>query len=210
MTCAQIQQSAGWQQRFAAMLPTIVGYIVPAFRRLRPEAKEEAIAEAVANCCAAYARLAERGRESLAFATVLAGHAVAQVRVGRQVGGSLNSADISSTYAQRKQQFEVNRLDRYDWGENCWKEILLEDHTTPILDQVCFRLDFPCWLDTLPQRDREVAECLAAGESTSAVAERFGVSLGRISQLRRRLEKSWLEFQGENEEQEQRELLAAA
>ena len=206
----EAQEMVPWQQRFMDLLPTILNYVLPAFRRLRPEARQEAVAESVANAFTAYARLRERGKEDLAFATVLARYAVRQVFAGRRVGGSLNSGDISSTYAQRKQQFEVNRLDRYDWAEHCWREILLEDRSTPILDQVCFRLDFPCWLDTLPQRDREVAECLAAGESTSEVAEQFGLSLGRVSQLRRRLEKSWLAFIGEEEEKEQRELLAAA
>lgn len=210
MACAQIQQAAGWQERFTAMLPLIAGCLAAAFRKLPAEMRDEAIEEGIANCCVAYFGLVERGKENLAFGSALAKFAVRQVFAGRRVGGSLNSADISSAYAQRKQQFELNRLDRYDWAENCWKEILLEDRTTPILDQVCFRLDFPSWLDTLPPRDREVAECLAAGETTTAVAERLGLSLGRISQLRRTLEKSWLEFQGEHEEPEQMELLAAA
>jgi hypothetical protein len=51
---------------------------------------------------------------------------------------------------------------------------------------------------------------LAAGERTTDVARRFGVSLARISQLRRELERSWLAFQGEEAEREQMELLAAA
>ena len=58
------------------MLPVIIGYIGPAFRKLRPEAKDEAIAEAVANSCVAYFGLVERGKENLAFGTVLAKFAV--------------------------------------------------------------------------------------------------------------------------------------
>ena len=90
------QQSAIWQERFVALLPVILNYVAPVFRKLKPEAKAEAVQEAVANACVAYARLFERGRESLAFATVLARYAVSQVRAGRQVGGRLNIRDVSS------------------------------------------------------------------------------------------------------------------
>ena len=199
MARVQIQQAAGWQERFTALLPLIARCLAAAFRKLPPELRAEAIEEGIANCCVAYYGLVERGKENLAFGSVLAKFAIRQVFAGRRVGGSLNSADVSSDYARRRQQFEVNRLDRYDPIERCWKEVLLEDSKTPILDQVCFRLDFPSWLSTLTLRDREVAECLAAGETTSGMAERCGVSLGRISQLRRRLEKSWLAFVGEEE-----------
>ena len=207
MTCAQVHHSSGWQERFTAMLPLIASCLAAAFRKLPAEMRAEAIEEGIANCCVAYFGLVERGKENLAFGSVLAKFAIRQVFAGRRVGGSLNSADISSTYAQRKQQFEVNRLDRYDPVESCWKEVLLEDRSTPILDQVSFRVDFPSWLDTLPPRDRKIAEALAAGSSTTEVAERFGLTLGRVSQLRRKFEKSWLEFHGE---EEQIELLAAA
>jgi len=193
-----------------ALLPVIVNYLLPAFRKLRPEEKSEAVQEAVCNCWVAYARLVEQGRESLAFATVLARFAIAQVRSGRQVGGRLNIKDISSKYCQQRKRIRLGRLDRYDPVENCWQETIVEDHRTPILDQVCFRIDFPAWLDSLPPRDRKIAQCLAEGLSTTEVAHRFGLSMARISQLRREFEKSWLAFHGEEEEKERIALLTAA
>jgi DNA-binding NarL/FixJ family response regulator len=54
----------------------------------------------------------------------------------------------------------------------------------------------------LPQRNRQIAEALSLGHSTSAVAKRFKVSPGRISQLRNELQQSWLEFQGETSAKE--------
>ena len=84
---ARFEKKSNWQERFVALLPVILRYVTPAFRMLEPEEKAEAIQEAVANCCVAYARLVERGRESLAFATVLARFAISQVRTGRRVGG---------------------------------------------------------------------------------------------------------------------------
>jgi RNA polymerase sigma factor (sigma-70 family) len=204
------KKSTNWQQRFLALLPVIVNYVRPAFRELGPEAKAEAVQEAVANAFVAYARLVEQGRETLAFATVLARFAVAQVRAGRQVGGQLNAQDISSKYCQRRKRIRLGRLDRFDPQEGCWQETIVEDHRTPVLDQVWFRIDFPAWLDTLPPRDRQIAQCLAEGVSTSEVAHRFRLSPGRVSQLRREFEKSWLAFHGEEAERERRALLTAA
>lgn len=204
------KKPTNWQQRFVALLPVIINYVLPAFRQLRPEEKSEAVQEAVANACVAYARLVEQGRENLAFATVLARYAIAQVRAGRQVGGRLNAQDISSRYCQLRKRIRLGRLDRFDPVEGCWKETIIADHRTPVADQVWFRIDFPAWLVSLPPRDRQIAQCLAEGLSTTEVARRFGLSLARISQLRRELERSWLKFHGEEEEKEQIELLTAA
>lgn len=51
------------QQRFLALLSVIVNDVRPAFRELGPEAKAEAVQEAVANALVAYARLVEQSRE---------------------------------------------------------------------------------------------------------------------------------------------------
>ena len=61
------------------------------------------------------------------------------------------------------------------------------------------RIDFSDWLASLKRRDRRVAEFLANGESTTAAAQRFKVSAGRISQLRRELAASWTRFIGGEE-----------
>ena len=207
---AWFQKKSSWQQRFVALLPVILRYVTPAFHKLGSEAKAEAIQEAVANCCVAYWRLVQQGREGLAFATVLARYAVAQVRTGRQVGGRLNIKDVASNYAQYRKRFSVSRLDRFDAVEGCWKEVTLADDKWPILDQVAFRCDFPAWLKTLPPRERKIAQSLAEGSRATDVARRFSVSLARISQLRRKLERSWLAFHGEAAESERMELLVAA
>ena len=53
------------------------------------------------------------------------------------------------------------------------------------------------WFTTLTKRMKEIARDLACGYSTSEVAKKYGVTAGRISQLRRMLEESWAAFQGE-------------
>jgi FixJ family two-component response regulator len=59
------------------------------------------------------------------------------------------------------------------------------------------RLDFDSWLSTLSNRDRRLAEKLAFGETTGAVARKFRISAARVSQLRGELCASWHRFVGE-------------
>ena len=67
--------------------------------------------------------------------------------------------------------------------------MLIEDrHATPA-DLAASRIDFPAWLATLSRRDRRIALRLADGDAAGSVAQQFGISQGRISQLRRELHK---------------------
>jgi len=126
----EVQETVPWRQRFVNMLPAILKYLGMAFRTLTPEAKSEAIAEGVANSYVAYHQLVKRGKENLAFASVLARFAVSQIRAGRRVGGRLNAQDVSSLYAQKQKKFQMGRLDRFDPVEGLWKEAIVEDYKT--------------------------------------------------------------------------------
>jgi len=64
-------------------------------------------------------------------------------------------------------------------------------------DQVIFRVDFPAWQSTRSARDRQVIDYMMSGESTTALARRFGLSSARISQMRREFHDAWLTFCGE-------------
>jgi hypothetical protein len=179
------------------MLPAIRLYARIAFRNLGPEAREEAVEEAVCNALAAYVGLYRRGKVALAYPSVLARFAVAQTLDGRKVGGHLNCKDVSSGYCQREKGVVVERLDKFDKEDDQWIEAVVEDHRTPVAEQVAFRCDFPAWLASLPRRNRRIAQALSVGHTTSDVAKRFDVSAGRISQLRQELHRSWNQFHGD-------------
>lgn len=152
----------------------------------------------MANAFVAFSRLLDRGRRQFAFPSALARFAVAQVLDGRRVGGSLNGCDVSSEYARRRKQLQVQRLDLFNRYTAQWCEVIVEDYQTPIPDQVCFRIDFPEWLSRLPKRDRRLAEALANGDTTGEIASRFAISAGRVSQLRRELYASWERFHADD------------
>ena len=186
-----------WHGALLKMLPAIRRHAQIAFRHLRPEAREEAVQEVVCNACCAVARLAELDKLDLAYPTVLARYAVAQVKDGRKVGCKLNVRDVLSPYCQQRKEITVERLDKYDADEGCWIEVLVEDRHAGPAETAASRIDFPAWLDTLSRRNRKIAMKLGAGERTGAVARLFRMSEGRISQLRRELHATWLRFHGE-------------
>lgn len=185
-----------WQEHFLAMLPQIQSQASHACRGEDHQKREEFIAEVVANAYCAFIRLAKRGRLDIVYPTPLANFGIRQVRAGRRVGTKLNVRDVSSPHAQRSQALRLERLDQRD-ADGGWQEVLIEDkHSTPA-DIAASRVDFAAWLATLDRRQRRIAKTLATNESTTRTARKFNVTAGRISQIRRELERAWLLFQGE-------------
>ena len=185
------------QEEFLNLLPSIRTQARLAFRKEKPELREELIAEVIANCFVAFARLIDRGLDEVIYATPLTNFAIKQVRSGRKVGGSLNVNDVSSRYSQQTKGFVVEELDHFDQQNEEWKEILIEDRHAGPAETAASRIDFGQWLRSLPKRTRRVAETLASGETTTKAARKHGVSAGRISQMRRELMDNWQAFQGE-------------
>jgi len=181
------------------MIPQIVYHARFAFRRLRGQDYQDAIQETLANALVAFVALVRRGKMKLAYPTVLAKYAAAQIKDGRRVGSSLNVQELLSPYAQRLKNFKVERLDRRDKdNEDLWCEILVEDRHAGPADIACARLDIDSWFMSLPYRHRRIAQHLSLGNRTADAARKFRVSNGRISQLRRELAESWNDFTGEN------------
>jgi hypothetical protein len=187
-----------WHRRFLALIPAVRRCAEFSFRKFRPDLKKEMVDEVVVNALAAFARLVERGKEELAFPSSLAEYAVKQLRQGRELGNRLTSKDVSSRYAQQRKGFQVERLDQYDEAEGKWKEVLIEDRRQGDPAGVAAaRIDVGEWLASLTSERRQIAQCLAAGATTIEAARRFHLTPGRISQLRREFQQSWLTFHGE-------------
>ena len=88
-------------------------------------------------------------------------------------------------------------------GGKRWSRIIVRPSQTRLASGSIFPRG--CRLDAAGPQHRSG---FGRGGRTTDVARRFGVSLARISQLRRELERSWLAFHGEEAEREQMELLA--
>ena len=184
------------REQFLQMLPQIRQQASMACRRLGAEARQEFMQGVLADAYAAFFRLVELGKENVAYATPLAQYAIRRVRCGRCVGSQLATLDVCSRYAQITRRFQVDGLDRRD-ANGMWKEVLVEDHRAGPAETAAARIDIDDWFWSLPKRNRRIAQALASGDATSDVAEEYGLSWSRISQLRQELRRSWLDFQGE-------------
>ncbi len=180
-----------WQSAFIAMLPEIEQKLRVAFCRLDPDAREDAIEEGIVHSLLTYVRLDEQGRAEAATPSSLAWYSSRLVKRGRPAAGRMNCKDLLSRYAQIGNDIEVDRQ------PGNWIDTLVEDKRAAVPDQVAAKMDVGAWFATLTKRMKEVAKDLAFGCSTSEVAEKHGVTAGRISQLRWVLEESWAAFQQE-------------
>ena len=191
------QKSSGWQSGFVALLPEIQQRLRQAFRHRDDAGLDEAIADGMVHCLMAYARLFEQGRSESVTASRLVYYAAKHVRSGRIAGCRLSSREPLSRYAQLRRGIRIESLQTDDPRDRNWIDALAHDRRSSVLDLVAARLDVAAWLATLCRRTRQIAADLAQGCTTSEVARKFGVSAGRISQMRKELKSSWGEFQHE-------------
>ncbi len=100
----------------------------------------------------------------------------------------MNGKDVSSRYAQ------VGSKIRFERQNGEWIDKLVQGKRASIPDLVAAKLDVRAWFATLTKQMKQIASDLALGCSTSEAALKYGVTAGRISQLRRALEASWLAY----------------
>ena len=118
-----------WQDQFVrTILPVVEQNAEFHFRRLARDAREEAVAEAVAAAVTSCASLVARGKDPTRFPLTDRG-AVLHVRNGRHVGGHAASNDLMSVarreYFVRRvsSSWTKNRTTRTPVGEKCWSRI---------------------------------------------------------------------------------------
>jgi hypothetical protein len=185
-------------QHFLSILSRIELHAQVYFRHLRcPGRKEDAVAETLAVAWKWYLQATAKGKDVNTFVSALAGYAARHVRGGRRLCGQDRARDTLSPLAQQRRGFTVGPLPGASLFRGDLLEEALADNTlTPVDQQVAFRVDFPAWLNSRSDRDRRLALDLMAGERTLDVADRHGLSPGRVSQLRRDFHDDWQRFCG--------------
>jgi len=187
------------QAGFLVLLPCVRRRAEVAFAYLRcPAERADCVQDALALAWSWYRQLAARGQDASTFASALATFAARAVQAGRRVTGSEPSQDVLSVTAKLRHGVRVFRLsERGTLGSQGWEEALADNRRTPPDEQAAFRIDFPAWLATRTDRDRRVIADLAVGERTGDVARKYGLSAGRVSQLRRAFCEDWAHFCGQ-------------
>ena len=196
--CSLVKRDDNVQESFLRVLPAVRRDCRRAFRNLPAPQRDEAVVDAIGNAFAIFARFMELRRGHFVRAATLAGYAVGHLQFNRPLGGRASSRDVLSRRTQRRQSFSVTSLEcpTDPCGETL-RETLADHRTMSPADLAAFRIDFETWLKSLSRRQRAIAKALALGHATSSVARRFGLSWGRISQIRRELKTDWEIFQGE-------------
>jgi hypothetical protein len=204
---------AALHAHFLAILPRIETHARICFRDVKcPGRRADAVAEAVALAWKWFLRLAEQGKDVNEFVSALADYAVRHVRSGRRLCGQEKARDVLSPRAQRQKGFRVEALpsstrrgheDVYSrpHGQgrmDAFEERLRDNTQSPVPDQAAFRIDLSAWLAQLGPRDRDIALGMALDLGTAELARQYGVSPGRVSQLRREFCRDWRRFHGEN------------
>ena len=196
-TSAPAALSEDARHQLFQMLPALRRQIVFQARSVPRYEREEFEANSLGLACEMFQRLVQRGHAAVAYAAPLANYGCRQTRAGRQCGTSLNVRDVTSRHCQNRTGVRCHSMHRSDPESGRWQELVVEDRQASPAEVAMTRIDFRDWLQTLSHQKRRIAELLASGETTQSVARQFKLSAGRISQLRRELQTSWEEFQGQ-------------
>jgi hypothetical protein len=199
-------------RRYLLLLPRLETHACVVFRGVRcPARQEDRVQECVALGWQWFLRLAERGKDVFAFLMAIVALVARAVQCGRRLCGQERSKDVLSPLAQGRRGFRVEHLPATTGGphdhlysdphgqalHDGFEERLRDNAVTPPPDAAAFRIDWPRFLRGLARRDREMALFLSLGNSGKAAAARFGVSPGRVTQLRQQWCLAWRACQGE-------------
>jgi hypothetical protein len=201
------------QTRFLTLLPRIENCARFHFRGRRcASGKADAIAETVALCWKWFCRLAQGGKDMAAFLPTLVSFAARSVKTGRRLCGQERARDVLSFRAQQRGDFTVESLpltparsrhvleDTLNSRDELdgYADRLRDNTQTPVPDQAAFRIDWPRFFKTLSSRDRRLAGFLSLVNSALAAARKFGLSPGRVTQLRQKWCRDWRALEDED------------
>ena len=184
------------QETFLDIMPDIEKIAACAFRQLDPDAREEAVAEAVAQCWQNHLHCHAEGKAP--GASSMAYYAVQSVRSGHLFAGS-SSTDVLSPRTQVMGRARVRSLDAAsgetfpgDGGRAWWNatDALVDRRVWERpFERVRVKLDYGKFLK-LPEvtaQERETFSLLAWGYGTGEIAERLEVSSPRVCEIKGRL-----------------------
>lgn len=188
----------GIQAHFLAALPRMEDTLRYLLRNVRPASRaDELHADALGLLWRYWLSVTESGRQPADMVGPLVFRAVQAVKNGRSVVGQERSRSVTSPVAPTRERFV-----RHSWPDDGpadrpldWFDTVAIRASDRPAETAAFTLDFEDWLSQLPDRWERIAKELATGTRTMDVARTFGLSDGRVSQLRAALADSWDCFQ---------------
>jgi DNA-directed RNA polymerase specialized sigma24 family protein len=185
----------------AVFKPRIEQQAGVSFRRYsgNPEMMEELTQEALGLGWKHYLDMKLKGEKNPEeFISVFAERACQGARSGRSVNGQERARSISNPRTQIAKSFARQSLPQYDSSEHDTDLLrAIQDERDSPPDIAAYLIDTKEWLAGLPEKKREMALDMAAGETTTGLAEKYRMTLGRVSQIRRELVESNRLFHGD-------------
>ena len=185
------------QRQFAEVMPHVQHIAKYAFRYMDPDAREEAVAEAVAQAWQNHLHCTLKGKSP--GAPSIAHYAVKNVRCGRKLAGT-SSTDVHSEKAQMMGRASVSHTGRQPDEPGDGPTAPLIDHRTWMrpYHRARVELDYPNFLDQAEVTDQEetVFSMLAEGRMGKEIAKELKVSCPRVSQIKKSLAGKMMQFFG--------------
>lgn len=175
--------------------PVIIKQARYYFRKLPPYLQDERIQDVLALGWKYWVRLDARGKNPEEVAGALGAFTSRQVSAGRRLMSGTQPKDVMTERPGKR--FYVARLPGRE-HEELYDALVDNRHVTPA-EQAAFNIDVKEWMEQLEKdspRDAVMVKDLVRGEKTGELAEKYGVSAGRISQRRQEIVKHYDQFHG--------------
>ena len=188
------QQEVEAEAKFLELMPAITTMAKAAFKNCNSDKQDDALQSVLVASYWSVRQLAKNGRLNEAFSTPIGWFAIKAYRSGRVGGVPMNSTDALAESTRARKRVHIESYNNHGRIKKGWGEIFMTDGRVNVAKEVCFKIDYEGWIDTLQDRQRQMLEGMIAGDTTSELAEKFRVSPGRISQIRRELVESWKNY----------------
>lgn len=185
------------QRQFAEIMPHVQRIAKYAFRYMDSDAREDAVAEAVAQAWQNHLHCTLSGKSP--GAPSIAYYAVKNVKAGRRLAGT-SSTDVHSAKCQMMGRATVAHTGSHaaEFGDGPTAPLI--DHSTWMrpFHRTRVEMDYPDFLEQEEVTDQEqvVFSMLAEGRMGKEIAAELDVSQPRVSQIKKSLSRKLIEFFG--------------
>ena len=185
---ATVTSTVTFDDLLIKMLPRFQSYARRLQRRFKHFDVDDTVQDLVGMALQMYRSLQLRGKQ--AFYSPIMKFAIKRFRDGRRFVGQ-NKTDALAVQTQMLGRSAVYSLDQLDDGD---VPRITKSREPSIFRAVQTKMDFQAWYHRQSTRDQEIITDLAMSETTTAVAKKYGVTPGAISQRRKAYSLSWNAF----------------
>ena len=178
------------RREFVELLPGLASRLSARFCYVNPEARSDAVAEAVGLAWQTY--VSARMKNKQVGIGTLAFYSGKSVTAGRKVAGATSMDAMSDTAIARQRIGTHVTLEEKTSGQNNFYHVFGDKRWRwPVLDYVATSMDMDAFKARCSRRDRQVMRMMAAGHPQTEIARQMKISPPAVSQRLRSLHSRW-------------------